>query len=82
MSCTGFNFTVAGFEFKMRFQFHNDFVFYSSLLLRASCSGELDDDACILNVKQWGFDFVLKKGKSRKEGESKSGIGFVWLDSR
>ena len=57
-------------------------IFYSSLLLRASCLGELDDDACILNVKRGGFDFVLDEGKSREEGERKSGIGFVWLDSR
>ena len=66
----------------MRFQFHNDSIFYSSLLLRESFLGELDDDACILNVMRWGFDFVVDKGKSRVEGERKSGIGFVWLDSR
>ena len=82
MSCTGFNFTVAGFEFKMRFQFHNDSIFYSSFLLRESCLGELDDDTSILNVKRWGFDFDVDEGKSREEGERKSVIGFVWLDSR
>lgn len=57
--------------------------FRSSLLLRESCLGELEDDACILNVKRWGFDFIVNEGKSREEDERERGIGSVWnLDSR
>lgn len=52
--------------------------FCSSLLLRESCLGELDNDACILNVKRWGFDFIVHEEKSREEDDERaSGIGFV-----